>query len=531
MNLVEMLKGVWNKMIGAKTIESALKITPTISNEMKEAIELWEQMYMNQSPWLNENVKSLNLASLISSEKARTATIEMDVKVTGESDMAKFMEKSFKKVAFKIREQLEYGIALGGLVIKPYVTLGPNGKYVMEFDYSKATDFYPFSFSQDGKVTEAAFIDRIITKDTIYAKLEYHKLEGNKVIVKNAAFKMSSNAYSNSSSFVSNELGTPIPLTEVPEWADLEPEIEIPNMTNLLFAYFKMPEANTVDLQSPLGASGFSRAVQLIKEADGIYSDLLWEFEGSQLAVDIDRTAVNPMKNPDGSYKEILPKLQDRLFRRTLDLGSDETYNVFSPTIRDASIINGLNNQLMRIEDACALSRGTLSVVTESEARTATELKILKQRSYSANQDIQKSLEETLKQLFVIMEQYCTLYNIVPAGTYEVAYKWDDSILVDKESERQQDLIEVQNGLMSKREYRIKWYGETDKQAEESLKIINDEKTQELERTQSVMMNGTNTNDDNQNASDKSDAARDNDKRQRANESNETLTKDSKQKN
>ena len=77
MNLVEMLKGVWNKMIGAKTIESVLKITPTISNEMKEAIELWEQMYMNRSPWLTENVKSLNLASLISSEKAITATIEM----------------------------------------------------------------------------------------------------------------------------------------------------------------------------------------------------------------------------------------------------------------------------------------------------------------------------------------------------------------------------------------------------------------------------------------------------------------------
>ena len=531
MNLVEMLKGVWNKMIGAKTIESVLKITPTISNEMKEAIELWEQMYMNESPWLTENVKSLNLASLISSEKARTATIEMEVKITGESDMAKFMKDAFQKVELKIREQLEYGIALGGLVIKPYVTLGADGKYVMEFDYSKATDFYPFSFSQSGKVTEAAFIDRIITKDKVYAKLEYHKLEGNKVIVKNAAFEMSSDAYSTSNSFVSNELGKPIPLTEVSEWAELEPVIEIPNMTNLLFAYFKMPEANTVDLQSPLGASGFSRAVSLIKEADEIYSDLLWEFEGSQLAVDIDRTAVNPMKNPDGTYKEILPKLQDRLFRRTLDLGSDETYNVFSPTIRDASIINGLNNQLMRIEDACALSRGTLSVVTESEARTATELKILKQRSFSANQDIQKALQTSFEQLFVIMEQYCILYNIVAPGEYEVAYKWDDSILVDKESERQQDLIEVQNGLMSKREYRMKWYGETEKQAEESLKIIDDEKTSELERTQSVMMQYTNNGDDEKDSSAKSEAQAKNDKMKRANESNETTTKDPKQEN
>ena len=132
----------------------------------------------------------------------------------------------------------------------------------------------------------------------------------------------------------------------------------------------------------------------------------------------------------------------------------------------------------------------------QSAERTATELKILKQRSFSANQDIQKALQQSFEQLFVIMEQYCTLYNIVAQGEYEVAYKWDDSILVDKESERQQDLIEVQNGLMSKREYRMKWYGETEKQAEESLKIIDDEKTSELERTQSVMMQYTNNGDD-----------------------------------
>ena len=214
-----------------------------------------------------------------------------------------------------------------------------------------------------------------------------------------------------------------------------------------------------------------------------------------------------------------------------MDLGSDETYNVFSPTIRDASIINGLNNQLMRIEDACALSRGTLSVVTESEARTATELKILKQRSFSANQDIQKALQQSFEQLFVIMEQYCTLYNIVESGEYEVAYKWDDSILVDKESERQQDLIEVQNGLMSKREYRMKWYGETEKQAEESLKIIDDEKTSEIERTQSAMMQYTNNGDDEKDSSAKSEAQAKTDKMKRANESNETTTKDPKQEN
>lgn len=522
MTFIDKLKGVIQRMIRPKSIENVLHISPTISSAMKTEIELWELMYKDKAPWLTENVRSAGIPSLIASEKARTATIEMDIKITGESEKAKFIRDNFKKVIANLREQLEYGVALGGFVIKPYVTIGPNDKYIMNFNYTKATNFYPLSFSAEGDVTEAAFIDRIITKTVIYSKVEYHKLEGTRLTVKNMAFKSNNTQVS---ADLDNELGEPIALTTVSQWASLAPEVIIDNVDSLLFAYFKMPEANTIDLESPLGVSGFSRAKDLIKEADNLYSDLLWEFEGSQLAVDVDRTAFNYMKDINGKETVALPKLQDRLYRRQMDLGDDFSYNIFSPAIRDASIINGLNNQLMRIEDACALSRGTLSVVTESEARTATELKILKQRSFSANQDIQKALQGTLENVIKIMDFYCDLYEIASGDDYEVAYKWDDSIIVDKDTERQQDLLEVKSGLMSKLEYRMKWYGETEDQAKKSLNIIDTEKTQELELTQSVTLNGTNTNTNGNNDVAKSDAQAEHDKKQRANESDETTTK------
>lgn len=520
MNLIEFLKGVFSKMIGPKSIESVLHITPAISNAMKEAIELWESMYKDQSPWLTNNVKSAGIASLIASEKSRMATIEMDVKITGESEKAKFIRDNFKKVTDNIREQLEYGIALGGLVIKPYVVQGVDGKYKVKFNYTKATNFYPLSFSDDGEVTEAAFVDRIITKDFIYSKVEYHKLEGTILQVSNYAFKRSANGFTADNN-PGADLGNPIPLSSVSTWANLEPDVYIDKMDSLLFAYFKMPEANTVDLESPLGVSGFARAAQngLIEEADKLYSDLLWEFEGSQLAIDVDRTAFNPLRDKDGKETLVLPTLQDRLYRRSLDLGADDMYNIFSPAIRDASIINGLNNQLMRIEDACALSRGTLSVITDSEARTATELKILKQRSFSANQDIQKALQRTFDSVISIISKYCDMYEIASGDDYEVAYKWDDSIIVDKDTERQQDLIEVNAGLMSKLEYRMKWFGETETQAEESLKVINDEKTETMKMQQQVMVETGGSNNLNNNP--KSNQQQKQDEKQRAKESNE----------
>ena len=535
MNLIDRLKGVFRRMFSANDIESVLHVQPTMSQEMKDAIELWEQMYKNKSPWVmsNENLKSLGLPAMIASEKARTATIEMNVKITGESERAKFISEQFKKVTSTIRKNLEYGIALGGLVIKPYVVMGPDNQYKIEFNYVKATDFYPLAFSANGKITEAAFIERIFTKEAVFSKVEYHQLVGTTLTVRNLAFK-TVNSNTSIYSTLDGQLGTEISLSEVPEWSNLAPQTIIDNVDSLLFAYFKMPQANTIDLTSPLGVSGFSKAVDLIHDADEQYTDLLWEFEGGQLAVDVDRTAFNPLIDKDGKQTVQLPKFQDRLFRRNLDLGEDDTYNVFSPNLRDANIINGLNNILMHIEDVCDLARGTLSNVTYSEARTATELKILKQRTFSANKDIQTELQGTLEQVITIMDKYCDLYNIVDGSKddYEVAYDWDDSILVDKDTERQVDMIDVDKGRMSKIEYRMKWYGETEAQAQESLDKILDEQQKSMEMQQKLMMqnsvqNNSGNNDNksndsnNKNVSDGTNPAARQQKLNRSNDSNE----------
>ena len=142
MGLIKFLKGVFRKMIvRPETIEEVLKINPTVSSPMKDSIELWESMYKGESPWLDENTKSLGVATMIASEKARTATLEMDIKITGESKRAKYISEQFQKVIWTIRTQLEYGIALGGLVIKPYVVMGPNNKFRIEVNYTKATHF------------------------------------------------------------------------------------------------------------------------------------------------------------------------------------------------------------------------------------------------------------------------------------------------------------------------------------------------------------------------------------------------------
>ncbi len=591
-----MFSDMWNKikelirkMLPKKTIEDVIHISPVISDKMADAIQLWSDMYEGHSPWIKEptladpsRIVSLGLPAFIASEKARMVTLEMKTEITaptkkepsstdeiklennepinkdedmgsgfnvydittkevpnGPTERADFLQSQYERLLKQIRRQLEYGIAKGGLVIKPYIVIHKkssnterpesaennnttntekmntkrssavgtqisNDKYnnvEIEFDFIQADRFFPLSFDANGKVIEAAFIQTKTdkAKERVYIRLEYHKLEGRTVTVQNFAFESTDMKLATSNNLKSStNLGSAIPLTNVPEWANLQPMTQIEDVDRLLFAYFRMPEANTVDPYSPLGVSGYSRVIQLIKDADMQYSRFLWEFEGGELAIDVDRDALKFVDEPGSEGHSVNPINRARLFRK-VDLNAEDTYNVFAPALRDASLINGLNTIFQRIEDSCGLSRGTISEYAGVEVKTATELRIQKQRSYSTNADIQTALQTALEDTIYVMDVYCTLYEVTPNGEYDVSFEWDDSIIVDNESELSKRLTLMQNGLASKLETRMWYFGETENQAKLALQRVEEESIQTMKRNVEVeqMMGAQTTGEDN----------------------------------
>ena len=537
-NIVSRLKELIRGMIGSRTIQNELNVSYAISPKMETAIQKWSNMYLGKAEWLREpdndsavRIVSMGLPAMIASEKARIALLELESEITapmktiekenpeypgkinftegvdgekvpipttlppekiieekpiGDTARAEYLESQYKKLKRQLRKQIEYGIAKGGLVIKPYVVMNTANDSEtelqtdteiiptvdIEFDFVQADAFYPLAFDASGKITEAAFVQSKVEKNVVYRRLEYHKWENNTVTVINKAYK--SNNLRGTSDTDNLDLGDEISLSEVPEWKDLQEKTVVKNVTKPLFAYFKMPEANTIDPTSPLGVSGFSRAVDLIRDADMQYSRLLWEYEAGEMAIDIDRDALREVDLPNGEHKTVQNHMQDRLFRK-LDLGSEsDTYYPFTPALRDANYIEGLNTILMRIEDVCGISRGTLSDSADV-ARTATELKILKQRSYQTNVDIQQAIEDAVRDTIYIMNVYATLYEITPEGEYEVSFEWDDSIIVDVDEEINKRITLMTNGLVSKLEIRMWYFGETEQQAREALAEIADE--------------------------------------------------------
>ncbi|MEG2931255.1 MAG: capsid protein, partial [Ruthenibacterium sp.] len=255
--------------------------------------------------------------------------------------------------------------------------------------------------------------------------------------------------------------GRQIPLTEVPQWAQLSPHAEITGIDAPLFAYLRVPGANPTDRKSPLGVSVYSRAVHLIQDADQQYGRLLWEFEGGELAVD---AAEDVLRQTEGGDAR-LPKTKDRLFRRLSSSGRD-FYEVFSPALRDASLKNGLDIILKRIEFTCALAYGTLSD-PQNVDKTAEEVRSSKQRSYAAVRDIQNALQHALDDLLYAAGKYADIYRLAPAGDCVAAYDWGDSI-TDKDKEREQMRQDCRDHAAQWWEYRMRFYGEDETTAKKN---------------------------------------------------------------
>ncbi len=477
--IMAMIRQVIRKMLPLKTIEQVEKIETPLSVDMINALDEWYKAYCNQASWVNDDtVKSMNLPAMIASEIARQVTLEMQWNITGktpekgpddeeapeaiDNPRSEYLRTEFEKLMAELRKKLEQGCAAGGMAVRPYPNTEDGHIY---FGWTMDWSLYPVAFDENGDLKDVIFRDVYQDGDITYTRLERHTVEGENVYVTQRVFK----------SKFKDQVGQEVPLSAVDQWKNLQPEATLHGTDGQMFGWFKVAAANNVDVDSPMGISVFHKALKVIKQADMQYSRLLWEFEGSELAIDVDPLALRPQK-PDarsgyGEVKYELPKLNDRLFRG-VNLDEDH-YSVFSPAIRDSALLNGLNRLLMMIEDLSGLSRGTLSDAP-LEARTATELRILRQRTYATIADNQAALERCLRDVVRAMDKYATIYGLAPEGEYEVSFEWDDSILTDRAQEMSERLELMSQGIISKAEMR-QWYtGETEPQAKAAIKAIQD---------------------------------------------------------
>ena len=103
-------------MFSPATVKSAVGMDLPVSNEMMTALELWRRMYINDAPWLNADVRSLNLPAAVAAELARLVTLEMQSDVTGGA-RAEYLDEQYHHLQTSIQPYVERACALGGMAL------------------------------------------------------------------------------------------------------------------------------------------------------------------------------------------------------------------------------------------------------------------------------------------------------------------------------------------------------------------------------------------------------------------------------
>lgn len=433
MQFLNYLKGVWQRLFPLKDIKQALGIKPAITDDMLSSIELWQNCFSGNAPWLNDDVISLRLEQSITREFANITLNEMTASVSNDK-----LQRLFETATEDLNIELQAGLATGAMVIKP---LGGD-----KVQYISANAFVPIEFDARHRLVKVIFPEFKKIGDNYYTRLEYHSLDTEKgLTITNTAYVSASEG----------QLGREIPLAAVDEWASLPNAVTYPAMRRPAFGYFRTPIKNTID-GSSCGVSVYANDINLIRKIDTQFGRLDWEFESGERAIHVDAAA---LKNNSTA------KLNKRLYRAVdVDLGKEELFKDFSPAIRQEDITDGLNTYLRRLEFSVGLAYGDLSN-PETVAKTATEIKSAKDRKYNTVSAIQKQLKYCLDDLVYAL----AFYNSLTTSGYTFVCDFKDSILTDEQTERTQDIQDLSLGIMKPEEYRAKWYGEDEKTAKKNL--------------------------------------------------------------
>lgn len=217
--------------------------------------------------------------------------------------------------------------------------------------------------------------------------------------------------------------------------------------------------ANNIDINSPLGISIFANSIDLLKEIDIVFDSYQNEFVLGRKRIFINARSATINRN--GEEVEVFDS-NDVAFYVLPEAESDD--GVFikndTQTLRVAEHEQALQNLLNLYSYACGFGTNHYKFNGGSIA-TATQV-------VSENSDLFRNLK---KHEIIIEEAMRTIVKAViyAVNTFtsesmndggEIQIKFDDSIIEDKQGEMANDRLDVAMGVMSKAEFRAKWYNE-----------------------------------------------------------------------
>lgn len=450
------------------------------SDRMEIAQLTWSNIIRELPPWLNpaDGVETINFAKFLCQYTAKKTCLDLKVTISG-SDRADYINKCIGEMIKKsIRDKVEDGCGLGGIILKPNGTYNPKSA----IDYILPGNFVVTDKNSNGDILGAIFVDKLQKGDKFYTRLEYHHFEnipvadeelGRVYTIENKAYK--SNA--------EESLGTEVQLDTVEEWQGIQPILSLSNVEKPLFAYLKMPYNNTIDYASPEGVAIFANCLKELKDLDVAWSRKSDEIQDSKHMTFLSENALKGPRSkiyPDGAPME-LPR-----FIQGLHMGIDENNAIHEhvATILTDQRIADINSVLSMISTKCGFSQGQFILDRKTGMVTATQIESDDSETVETITDIRNALKSAIKDLIYAIDKYCDVYFQMPSGYVDAIDETipDENIFYFKdllstfEQDRTRAYQLMMQGLYSKKQYLMEYEGFSEESALQMLAEAQEEK-------------------------------------------------------
>lgn len=329
-----------------------------------------------------------------------------------------------------------------------------NGGSV-KINYVSAQDIYPLTWD-NGYITECAFVFHRTIKSRDYAHVQIHKLQNGRYVIENHIVENT------------NGTGKEVPESEWQSLSGFEKLVPVAHteMTERQFVIDRLNISNNYLSSNPMGIAIFANAIDVLQGIDTVYDSYINEF-----VLGKKRIFVAPELLGKDLYGRMAFDPNDvtfyQLSEEAMKDGNRPIYEV-NMDIRSEDHERGINNSLNILSCKCGFGQNHYKF-DSGNIQTATQV-------ISENSDMYRSLnkheiilEAVLKELIQIIARLGRIVGKDTDPDSDIAIEFDDSIIEDKAAERQQDRTDMAAGIMSKAEYRAKWYGETEEEAKKHV--------------------------------------------------------------
>lgn len=456
-------------MIFKKQAEEDFNIQAAEFPEMESLINRCANIYRGAPEWLDDedNIKTINFAKTVCSETARLTTLAIGIQIGG-STRATWLQKQINKVYFQIRHWVEYGCAYGTVFIKP------NGE---SLDVFTPADVMIVDYDNQ-EIKGIIFKDSYTVGRKYYTRLEYHRFVETTVDgVTTYPYYVSNRAYVSKSP---QSIGNKIDLKQT-KWADLmadTPPILKANGEKLdgpLFGVLRTPQANNVDISTPLGLPVFAEGIEELGDIDVAYSRNAGEIKDSQKIALLDDRLLMPSGTPvsamsprgmENRRNEMkLPHYVKNVF------GQDEKefYQEINPQLNTDARLAGINALLSQLSYKCGFSSGYFVFNEKTGMVTATQVEADDRRTIQFIKDVRDKLEDCLNGVIYALNVFADLYDLTPVGVYETTYDFGD-ITYNREEDRARWWQYVVQGKVPAWLFFVKFEGMTEEDAKAMVK-------------------------------------------------------------